>query len=202
MNKGSVKAGPFPVSVSEVGGGENGDPSSLAYLYQRYWQELCVYVRRSFGGGPPEPEDVVQAAFVRYAAVPDKAAVQNPRAFLYTAARNIVIDHRRHDRTVGRHARDVLNTTVDDSASEITPERVLIGKERLHQLLEYLQRMPEHRRRVVLLNRMEGLSVREIADLFGLAENTARKQIARAVTDCLKHLKEPDIDDAGPKSEK
>ena len=173
--------------------GAGGDPAVLTELYQRYWQELCTYVRSSFGNGPPDPEDVVQAAFIRYATVPDRAAILNPRAFLYTTARNIVIDHRRHERAVARNAHNVLTLTIDEDLSEITPERVLSGKERLRQLMDLLERMPERQRNVVLLNRVKGQTVREIADYYGMAEDTVRKQISRAIASCLKHLKDPDV---------
>lgn len=166
-------------------------PPGLAALYDRYWGELCIYVRRSFGAGPPEPEDVAQAAFTRYAAVQDKGSVENPRAFLYATARNIVIDHHRHARTADTYARDIGAYAEHEGVTEISPERVLLGKERLNRLLAFLGRMPERRRRVVLLNRMEGLSVAEVADRFGISEEAARKQIVRAVADCLAHLDDP-----------
>ena len=183
--------------------GEDGGESSVAHLYKRYWRELCLYVQHSFGSGPPEPEEVVQAAFVRYAAIPDKSAVRNPGAFLYAATRNVVLDYHRHDRIVRRYAEDFLHTVDDRNLSEITPERVLLGKETLRQLTDFLDRMPEHRRRVIVLSRIEGLNSREIADRFGIAENTVRKQLERAIADCLEHLKDPDIDgEIGVRSEK
>jgi DNA-directed RNA polymerase specialized sigma24 family protein len=40
-------------------------------LYAQYWAELCSYVRKRFGPGPPEPEDIVQEAFIRFAALDD-----------------------------------------------------------------------------------------------------------------------------------
>src|SRR5690606_3076543 len=45
------------------------DPAGeLGRLYRSYRDELRNYVLRNFGGGPPEPEDVVQAVFATYAA--------------------------------------------------------------------------------------------------------------------------------------
>ena len=74
----------------------------LSDLYLVHWKGLCGYVRAQFGPGPPEPEDVAQSAFIRFAAA-DAAHIENPRAFLYATARNLVIDHHRHAQRVCAH---------------------------------------------------------------------------------------------------
>jgi DNA-directed RNA polymerase specialized sigma24 family protein len=67
----------------------------LDRIYRQHWDEICRYVRRSFGAGPPDPEDVAQAAFARFAALDVEVQVANPRAFLFRTAHNIAIDARR-----------------------------------------------------------------------------------------------------------
>lgn len=76
-----------PVSIAVA------ESDALAGLYERYRRELVAFVRMKVGG-PPEPEDVAQQAFVNYAALDDPAAVRNPRAFLYRTAANIVTNQR------------------------------------------------------------------------------------------------------------
>src|SRR5262249_26244383 len=151
----------------------------------------CRYVRRSVGVGPPEPEDVTQAAFMKFAAIEDRAEIQNPRAFLYATARNIVLDHRRHAVTANSYAKDVEQRIEQENRCESSPERVLLDRERLERLLAYLDKMPEERRQAVLLYRVEGMSVEEIAAIFGISESTARKRIVRAIADCLAHVEDP-----------
>ncbi len=69
----------------------------LSKLYRSHWQGLCQYVRHHFGAGPPEPEDVAQSAFARLART-EAAQVENPPAFLYATARDLVVDHHRRER--------------------------------------------------------------------------------------------------------
>lgn len=69
--------------------------SEFEQAYRQYWSKLCKYVNTKFGPGPPDPEDVAQLAFTRYAALENPAEVKNPRAYLYSTARNIVFDHYR-----------------------------------------------------------------------------------------------------------
>lgn len=180
------------INSSEEGGGEA--QTSLNFLYRRHWRELCLYVENAFGMGPPEPEEVVQTAFLRYASLADRSAVRNPSAFLYSTVRNIVLDHRRHDRVKRGYAEEYRHTRDDRAVTGITPERVLLGRERLNQLIEFLNGMPEQRRRVVVLSRVEKLSAQEIAARFGIMVNTVRKQLERAITDCLEHLEESDAE--------
>jgi hypothetical protein len=35
----------------------------LGPLYASCWAELCSYLKRTFGVGPPDPQDVAQQAF-------------------------------------------------------------------------------------------------------------------------------------------
>ncbi|MGE5502716.1 MAG: RNA polymerase sigma factor, partial [Ignavibacteriales bacterium] len=78
----------------------------LAALYRRHWAELVGYARRTFGAGPPEPEDIVQATFARFAALPANTEVANPRAFLFRTAHNIGVDAQRSRIRAGAAASD------------------------------------------------------------------------------------------------
>lgn len=184
MGKVSTKAELLrPAGFSADGPGAGVTPE-LTALYERHWTELCAHVRRTFGFGPPEPEDVAQAAFVSFASYPQRAEVENPRAFLYATARNIVLNHLRHEKYCRDHARDVLHGADLEILSDISPERVLLDKERVRLFAAALAKLPTKIRRMVLLNRLEGLSYADIAARFGATESSVQKQISRALAAC------------------
>ena len=159
----------------------------LSDLYRAHWNGLCRYVRGQFGAGPPEPEDVVQSTFARFAAA-DTACIENPQAFLYTTARHLVIDYRRRALR-GRAYEQVLEASSPEaSVYELSPENVLLQTERFRILAEALERMPLRRRRLVLLNRFEGLSYGEIGERFGMSAENVRKHIERTLAECLRAL--------------
>ena len=159
----------------------------LSDLYRVHWKGLCGYVRAQFGPGPPEPEDVAQSAFIRFAAA-DPAHIENPRAFLYATARNLVIDHHRQaQRACGARAGRAVGA--DDRVYELSPENVLLQAERFRILAQALERMPLKRRRLVLLNRFEGLSYAEIGEQFGMSAENVRKHIERTLAECLRALR-------------
>jgi len=147
-------------------------------LYARHWGELCHYIKKHFGAGPPEPEDVAQEAFMKFAALEDRGAIDNPRAYLFRTAHNVLVDERR------RLAVRVTNpavTEADPVSDDRTPERVLLGQERLGILTRSLQAMPAPRRRSFLLNRLQGLSCAAIARMTGYSESAVKKHIGLAM---------------------
>lgn len=177
------------IKAPDTGGGCGASGvAALDHLYQRYWDELCRYVAQTFGLGPPDPEDVAQTAFLRFANYPDAGNVANPRAFLYATARNIILDHRRRTRIIDAHARDVQHSSVDGPLYEISPERVLLDKERLGLFAEALANMPAHRRRMVILNRFQNVSCEEIGRRLGVSTSTVQKQVVRGISDCIAYV--------------
>ncbi len=155
--------------------------AGMEVLYARHWGELCHYIKKHFGQGPPDPEDVAQDAFIRFAAIENREAIDNPRAYLFRTAHNALVDeHRRLALRRGSHADSDARTASDD----LTPERVLVGQERLEILTRSLRAMPAARRRSFLLNRLQGLSCAAIARMTGYSESAVKKHIDVA----LRHL--------------
>ena len=156
-------------------------------LYREHWKGICGYIRAHFGAGPPEPEDVAQSAFVRFVTT-DSRGIENPQAFLYATARNLVIDHHRHAKREQAFVRTQSAVNSDEIPSELTPDNVLVQAERFRILAEALERAPLAQRRMVLLNRFEGLSYAEIGHRFGMSPETVRKRVERTLVMCLKAL--------------
>jgi RNA polymerase sigma factor (sigma-70 family) len=159
------------------------NPPALArmdVLYARHWSELCHFIRRHFGAGQSDPEDVAQEAFVKYAAIDNRAAIDNPRAYLFRTAHNVLVDE--HRRLALRRAHPGAPEAYPVS-DDRTPERVLVGQERLEILSRTLCVMPAARRRSFLLNRLEGMSCASIARMTGYSESAVKKHIGLALND-------------------
>jgi len=152
--------------------------NAIADLYVSYHAELCNYLKRRFGAGVAEAEDVVQQAFASLAAMREPAQVRNPRAYLYRASQNILIEERRRQSSWRRNVEPAL---AGDGAvaDEVTPERVLLANERLEILNRVLGRLPLAQRRSFLSNRLDGLSCAEIARRDGYSESAVKKHIAQ-----------------------
>ncbi|MXP40734.1 sigma-70 family RNA polymerase sigma factor [Altererythrobacter soli] len=179
-----MKREPVPMTSQAAG-----KSPFLDELYRLHQGELCAYVRRKFGNGPPEPEDVVQAAFLRFAATPNCSEIPNPAAYLKLTARNLVIDAHRRDgtaRVAARHVRIVEENNHDSSA-----EDVLSSKQELERLAVIVAELKPKERVAFLLHRIDGLGYAEIARRMRISESGARLLVNKALETCVARMGKP-----------
>ena len=171
--------------------GNTGDFShDIAALYRRYRDSLSRYVTSQFGSGPPDPEDVVQVVFEKYAAIVNGSKVQNPKAFLYRSARNYVIDQRRRQAVRVDYEKNVQETV--DKADDLDGERVLGAKQRLQAVEQAISQLDPRSREILIMSRIQGLSSAEIARQRGCSATLVKSIIAKALVACLQALGEGD----------
>jgi RNA polymerase sigma factor (sigma-70 family) len=160
----------------------------LGEIYRQVWPELCRYVMVRYGGGPPEPEEVAQTAFAKFVALERPQYVENPRAFLFQTVRNIVTDYHRHGGRRDAYLAEFRNRAEEHNGYEISPEGKLLEKERFRILADVLRHLPAQHRRMVLLNRYEGLTCEEIGRRFGMSAAAVQKQIVRTLAKCAAEI--------------
>jgi RNA polymerase sigma-70 factor (ECF subfamily) len=131
--------------------------------------------------------DLLQEVYVR---IYESAAQRRPelvQAFVFAAARNLLIDQARRAQIVSIEAYADLEM-LDLSSHELTPERHASGHQELRLLQNALEQLPLRCGEVVRLRKIDGMSQREVAEHMGIAEDTVEKQIAkgmRALADAL-----------------
>lgn len=131
--------------------------------------------------------DLRQEVYARVCEAASHAPPVNTKAFVFTAARNLLIDRTRHARVVP------LEVAVDlevwgQGVDEVTPDRHLSARDELRQLQAGLALLPARCREVVVLRKIQGLSQREVADRMGIREDTVERQTAhgmRALADFM-----------------
>jgi len=159
-----------------------GTDGTLAAVYRQHWHALCRHVRTNFGDGPPEPEDVAQAAFTKLAAVANPSSIENPGAYLRRVAHNIAVDaHRRNGRT--RRVEQNLEIFEAENA-DLSPEDVLASKDELKRLNDVIANLKPKHRVALMLRRMDGLTFIEIAREMGISEAGARLLVGTALAEC------------------
>ena len=156
----------------------------LQKIYDRCKPELCRYISKTFGAGPPEPEDVVQAAFAHFAALDNPDRIENPRAFLYRVAHNIVVSQYRRQAVHRKYVHETRHVVQENILDDLHPERVLLAKEKTAILKDALETLPELERKLVIMHRIHGLSYAEIARRMKMSQTEVKRQIARAIVTC------------------
>jgi len=162
---------------------------ALAELYRKHLGELTRYITRTFGAGPPDPEDVAQEAFTQFVALENPQAVENPRAFLYRSAHNLAVDHHRRHTVRNRFAREQAPAAEAEISDDRDAERVLSAKQRLSIVEQAIRDMEPRRRTVFVLNRIHELSYAEISRRLRMPETTVKRLVAAAIVECERSLR-------------
>lgn len=131
------------------------------------------------GASDHDADDIVQEAFARLEAYTRSRELRSQEAFLMTTAVNIARDKgRSHTRwsAIGAPAsvEDLLDTRPD--AHELA-----YAKEKLRRAKAGLAALDPVTQRCLLAQRLEGLTLAEIAQREGLQVSATQKRIARAV---------------------
>jgi len=156
---------------------------NLAGTVRRERRNLLRYIRSRISNNE-DAEDILQDVLlqaVRSLSVTEP--IEDMLGWLYTAARNRVIDwyRRRRLKTVSLDsADDRVSLQELIAASGIDVERDVIRGAVMESLLESLEELPAPQREVFVEQAMEGRTFREIAERTGTSINTllARKRYA------------------------
>lgn len=125
---------------------------------------------------PVLAEDLTQETFMRYwQALRAEKTMTNTRSFLYTIARNLVIDWYRKKKTDSLEQKLDEGLQVADTAvsTEFAAEH--------REILRALDTLDAHDAEVLTLRFVEGLEPRDIAEIVGESANTVSVRINRAV---------------------
>lgn len=104
--------------------------------------------------------------------------IKNYRAFLFSIARNLIIDHwRRKDRAATIDLEGVAFALED--AGNLHEETSV--KHEMLELMKFINRLPEHQKEILLLRYIEDLSFSEIAKIIGKSAVSTRVEAHRAI---------------------
>ncbi len=127
-------------------------------------------------------EDIVQDAFLKLWQKCKDVPFAKAKSFLYTVASNLFIDKVRHEKV----KQNFQLVAKKPSQSIETPDFQLEKKEYKAKLERIIASMPEKSREVFLMNRIESLPYREIAERLQLSQKAVEKRMGIA----LKYLRE------------
>lgn len=165
----------------------------LSALYKSYFSTLCIFVRRRFGSGPPDPEDAVQAAFTQFAALKDTSGIENPKGFLYRSACNFVLDYRRRDTVAAKAVRDISTISLGLAPADDDALRVIEGRESLAAVSAAIEALDSRRRDVLVMHSIDGLTCAEIARRLKISPTRVTQLYADAIAACARAIRASDV---------
>jgi RNA polymerase sigma factor (sigma-70 family) len=143
-----------------------------------YQSPLLRYVTRMLGGAVSqgESEDIVQETFIRLhrqVSGHGSGSIEHLTTWLFRVAHNLVLDalRRRQRHDVSQAAMDPA-AVVQEQAEEMDALGEIIRQEARQVVLRALNELDESYRQVVLLKVVQGMSLRQVADVVGVSVST------------------------------
>lgn len=171
-----------------------GDQQAFSQLYLRYQSKLVRYCARVLKDDVAQAADIVdEAMFDVWRSAGNFVGRSKPSTWIYSIARNKLISWLRKTSEVTLEDESILDALIDPAA---TPAEELAMDDMQQQLLRLMDQLTDEHREVLKLTYFEDKSVKEVAELLGISENTvktrmfyARKRLAQlldkaGIVDC------------------
>jgi RNA polymerase sigma factor (sigma-70 family) len=152
------------------------------------WDNVARRYRVALGGffanrvrNAADVDDLVQEVFVQLIRRGRGEPIEHIEQYLFQVAANVLRDHGR--RRLVRHQDEHYSFDEDIHifATEISPERVLLGEESLARFENALEQLPERTRDIFLLRSMERCKFADIARMLGVSKSTVEKEMVKAM---------------------
>lgn len=155
--------------------------NAVQSLYQTHHQWLCGWLRQRLGC-VDNAADLAQDTFIRVITQRKATELREPRAYLSTIARSLMIDMFRR-----RYLEQAYLETLALSPEplDISPETRALVIETLMEIDRMLDGLGGRTREIFLLAQLDGLSYVEIGRRLNISVNTVKKHAVRALTHCL-----------------
>lgn len=146
----------------------------------QYAPALRRYFRRRVAAH--EVDDLIQEVFANLQGRRSESAVDDMRRYLFVVAGNVLLRKRSHDtRWAAHQAPDAW-----EHREEASPERTILGRERLGRAIGVIANLPVRTRQVFILHRFEDMTYQRIGEQLGISVSAVEKHIMAALKALLR----------------
>jgi RNA polymerase sigma-70 factor (ECF subfamily) len=156
-------------------------------VVEHYYRELVSFLSARLGNRQAA-EDVIHDAYVRVLERNEPEQIENPRAFLYRTAMNLVID--RHRRHLVRKAEPLEVLDLDERWHSPAPSQSMQMNQRLALMQRALDELSAPCRDSFLLRKLDGMSHQQIAEHLGISRSLVEKHIVNAMKHCRVRMRQ------------
>ena len=150
------------------------DRQTFERIYILYAKDLYRFLSFTFRNQTLMAEDVVQSVFLKLWDECHRFELNNIKSLIYTMGKNLSLNHLKKNKIIG----SLSNYDLRFSES---PQDVLEEKQFKKQLLSAINDLSEKERVVFLMNRIEDLPYREIAERLEISQKTVEKRMHLAL---------------------
>ncbi|WP_242112456.1 RNA polymerase sigma factor [Luteimonas aquatica] len=128
-----------------------------------------------------EVDDLVQEVFLHLIRRARGGPIEHVEQYVFQVAANALRDWGRRRQVRDQDAHESFDEEIHQPVTDISPERVLLGKEAINLVTAVLRGLPERTRDVFVLRALEKRKYAEIAVMIGISVRAAEKHMAKAL---------------------
>jgi RNA polymerase sigma factor (sigma-70 family) len=160
-------------------------PSDIvARLFQARGADLLRYLRQRVRSAS-DAKDLAQEAYLRFIRITDPERLDNPEAYLFRIAANLLWEHQLRARKLQEHA-----PLPDTPVTEHTPLDLAELSEAAVGIRVALDELPLLPRSVLILHLRDGFTCAQIAAQTGISTAMVKKHLKKALSHCRAELGE------------
>ena len=153
-------------------------------LMKRYKGQIYAYLLRSVKNYEDAEELTIEVFFKAYRALDTWKPQARFSTWLYKIAHNLSIDFHRAKSRRQTYSLDDEEFSVDEPTAVdmwSNPEWEIEEKDRHRVIRDAIDQLSPKQKAVFMLNRYQGLQIKEITEVLGMAEGTVKIHLHRAV---------------------
>ena len=155
-----------------------GDEKAFKMLFDYYYKHLVIFAIR-YLDDRDLAESVVQNVFVKLWEKRQSLQIESVQAYLLTSVRNQCKNELKHRKVVRAYESSYI-------PAEWVSESVFPDQQVMARIYAVIEQMPEQRRKIFKMNRLDGMRYKEIAEKLEISPKTVEIQIGKA----LKYLRD------------
>jgi RNA polymerase sigma-70 factor (family 1) len=144
-------------------------------MFVDWYYQLRNYVYYK-SGDIQVAEDIVQDAFMKVWEKKDNIRAETVKSLLYKITNNLFLNRLDHQKVLLKFTSDYSNQEYSEA-----PDFDLEMKEFDEKLKRYISELDEKNRIVFLMNRIDDLTYKEIAQNLGLSQKAVEKRMGKAI---------------------
>ncbi len=158
---------------------KEGDIKAFEELFRRYYSPLCWYAA-SMTREMDVAEEIVEELFYNLWKRREEIKIlKSIKSYLYGAVRREVFQYCEHQKVRNMYREKVLATQCKETCCE--PEESIEYKELERLINDTLRKLPERRRTIFKMHRVDGKKYSEIASLLSLSVKTVEAEMTKTL---------------------
>lgn len=168
---------------------QGGDESAYEVMFRRYYKRLCAFSFSMLKDDAVAEELAVDVMLRLWKKRSDLSFDESLKPFLFRCIKWAVLNHLKKKK--------ILTEPIDDmeesfGRSSLDADSRVLARELEEKYQLILSELPEQRRLIFHMSRIEHMSNQEIADQLNLSVQTVKNQISASLTHFRKHFNQQD----------